>query len=130
MKISKSSWHYKLIKRYEEEPANNLCVYFWQVVLGLLIPVFIIGAVSFIIFFIISDTLIFMSGVIGFILFVLFLVYVGLPLYDKYIEPFYNKYIKREPKPLKPKKDKKPNLTIEYLKAKKQKICPILEWEE
>ena len=30
----------------------------------------------------------------------------------------------------KPKKEKKPNIIWEYLKAKKRKICHIIEWED
>lgn len=30
----------------------------------------------------------------------------------------------------KPKKDKQPNILLEYIKAKKQKICPLIELED
>ena len=97
MKVNVNSWHYRyMINLLEFERPNNLCAYFWKLLLCIVFsPIF---------------------GIMG--LFVVTVCAVAWPfvwLKEKYeAENMY--------------KTRKPNIAISYLKAKKQKACPLIEY--
>jgi len=135
--INKESWHYKLVKfgtDKEYDISNNLCIYFWQCVRG-----FLFGVLA------IALTLLFIWG-LGFaltapfrsllphetIVACIFCVAYGLLFFkvagdsvstDHWLAIDVFAKLKRE------EKERKPSIIKEYLKAKKQKICPTLTFE-
>ena len=137
MKIKQSSWHYRLLEAFSRYPSRSLCGYFWQVVSTLLlyVPVTIlfigalVGILGFMFlmpifsFFGIFD--ISSGGYIGLLLwaFVLFAY-----LEEKYsvITNLHEKWEDRSIR--KEYKEKDPNIFFEWLKAKKSKVCPMLEF--
>src|SRR6266496_4705118 len=117
MKVRKNSWHYRLFCFYKDpdgegrkynhgelrhrQQPKNLCRYFWFLVLGtLFIPFAAIGV-----------ALVFLA-----MLFVAGIAY----LWD--LRPVTVK--KREKLERAPKE---PNLVLEFVKAKKNRVCPIIE---
>ena len=132
MKINKKSWHYKAISKSGFTPSKSLCMYFWQIPL---ITLFFAGLlfIAFALFALLSNMVGFalsFFGLIGsdeswylyssglgvagfFISFVIAFVWACLSAID-----FFAKRLKQ------------PSLMREYISAKKQKICPILEFED
>ncbi len=156
MKISKNSWHYKMLKQgafgcfNHYKPSNSLCLYFWQVafqigalflwlpLMGFLfVSVFAVGPLLLVATWFLAGELLtsheammqilpemlaplIAAGVIGLILYAAAIVAfscAGLSILSKKIRA--NQVV-----------DSKPSLVIEYVKAKKQKICPILEFTD
>lgn len=144
MNISKNSWHYRVCDWYSWVPSNSLCLYFWQVVWAcvlsfILIP-FAIVFVGFMLLgvfpFIIGSTLtgnfhqdihlmswytILVSWSVGAGIFAVIGV-AGLLklLYDDKII-FKN----RKEKDV----EKEPNLVVEWVRAKKAKVCPVITFK-
>lgn len=143
MIISKNSWHYKIITEkfcflqpilY---PSNNLCLYFWSVIFRFIqgISTYLVLAspiVSLIVVFLMDSQNVplfvglwaFTGFIVSGITLVFALVFIGVIVVD-----YSNKLIKKH-SPKTSKKEKKPNLFIAYIKAKKQKICPIIEFKD
>lgn len=146
IKISKSSWHYKLAKksRFFDTP-KNLCQYFWAVVWGIalyvykpiLVLMWLYGAyilytnatvltepgvgVSVGIFAALCIVVLILSLIIA-IGFLSLLVAYGI-----------HTILQKNNWVLGSKKcdiNKKPNIAIEYIKAKKEKTCPLLTYED
>ena len=129
MKIKRTSWHYKISTFWadsgrEEKWDDNLCRYFWGVV-GVLFVSFLylcffgilIRAVGFIIHdYFTSPFFISITIMIAFIL-------------SSMIFPILAIYYLRE-KIGKPLEIPKANLLFEYLKAKKEKVCPLIEYHD
>lgn len=131
MKISTESWHYKAIDYLNWDHSNSLCFYFWQAVgaslafvgfgvvllflLGILLsfPGVIIASKYIVVhswlyyFTWVSLSALFwiaiMGAIVGFIKFVDFLSH-------------------RKPK-------ESNNIVVSYIKAKKNKICPMIDFE-
>ena len=121
MKISKQSWHYRLLFKLDLKIPNNLCGYFWKVVRTILIcvilsPLLVIAGVGLLV----------VGGIVW--------------LGDRYgwwkaIEAWQTRRYLRK---VQAKEDakrkateappKQPSLFVAWLKAKKQKICPLLEF--
>lgn len=155
MQISKKSWHFKLLDYYVIYP-KNLCSYFWLVVfLSLIYPFdraykllrihvylkykvtkfwwnYILAPISISIlsfYFLFGDSWMdsfpFSFGLpIAILISIGMLELVFLGLY--FLVEFLCFIDKRK----KEKEPKKPNLLFEYLKAKKQKICPLIEYKK
>jgi hypothetical protein len=138
MKISKQSWHYKA--NLWDYPHNNLCQYFWQVALS--IGVRIVGwglllLAGFICLFILSYPFLIgfnvaevtfnmhmmISSIVGWLI---SMTLVGYYIDYRYYDNRLVKYLKRRKKA---KENKEPGLVGAYLKAKKEKICPVLEFK-
>ena len=136
MKISKSSWHYRLLVTGSCSVPNNLCDYFWKVIfcifatifavvmVGVLLPFslgMVINTSSFSISQIASISNIFLYGLFTTIMGYL-IIGIGFVLVIVFIETwkyFSNKLSKKEPKE---------SLFISYLKAKKGKYCSRIEF--
>ena len=158
MKIKKSSWHYKLNAywgEYEftdkvEEGFMTLCPYFWLTVrnlVGCIISVGLLGLVTmFLVLFLANFLDYFLIGFTGdswilsddyrwdpLFVGIIFLAFMALlsdylrhkgrfvPHYLKGILPKRKKRVG---------KGKESSLVYEYLKAKKEKFCPIVQLEE
>lgn len=156
MKISKQSWHYRIVRHgvfggfFETNPSavkRTLCAYFWQVVWRLIeilvwIP-FLVGGVIFCMtggviclwqhFFVLSGgndlTSVFqIFGVIGAAIWTFLFFSLLFAFYFGVLHPRLLAFKEK-------RKDdgncdhKEPGLIASYLKAKKQKICPMLEFK-
>ena len=148
MKISKQSWHYRLVNDSFTLPSNNLCTYVWQIIVSLIFWLIFIMFVS-------SAAFIIASGLAVFVLphFVDVWGYEGHWRVKKLIElvmvfgalfwivcaGFSISYLwgflidklitDRREGSFKSVKSRKPSIVSEYIKAKKQKICPMIEFE-
>lgn len=152
MKVSRKSWHYIVNSKVFEDPKGNLCGYFWQTILAivLFIPLYIVVfpvnllqdgdskdtsplfswkvfaglffylaiflLVNMILMFFVEHESVEALGVLGWIVAVsLLITYLSsIGLFDRF----------------KGKKEKKESLVVSYLKAKKKKVCPIIEFTE
>lgn len=138
MKVSTKSWLYRQANWFNWDISNSLCVYFWQVVWAvlfrwLILPVFVVLITAFILGVL---PVAFGSGLqfllqlqlgsteIQKYLWSLGLGYAVLILILSFTSAYwYWKECIRKDKPKKPE-----NLVIAYIKAKKRKICPIIEF--
>ena len=111
MEINSDSWHYKFYKlgygAGHVPYRTNLCSYFWRTVLGLGIAVFVVlfvlaclGIVGFVAY---HHTAIFFTGIGGLV------AVFGLIMLNEYWG------------------DAEPGLLRAYLRAKKEKVCPLVE---
>jgi hypothetical protein len=134
MVINKSAWHYKLTKltvgRYVDI-SESLCGYFWQVVLCLyttflVLPIMILGG-----WVIISGDVL-LDDFSGVALYVMTALSVNgillwscvsgvIVVFIMAIVEYFNR---------KQKHNHEPSLVKEYIKSKKQKICPIIEFKD
>lgn len=134
MNISRKSWHYKLIDLYIFDPSESLCVYFWQVILfsliSLLLVVFVCTAIWMIIItpifsmlwalpvhgfeYAISDEYAY-SGLVGsgIAMFTIEAIVMVMAL----LYYVFKKLTSRTYHIL-------PDFASEYVKAKKEKVCP------
>ena len=156
MKISKNSWHYKLLDFFKFDVIYDLrlginvslCRYFWNVVVGLMAvggcvvlgsaAVFLIGALTFLA--VIAPISYLTQSYFGFgwdyasthgvsmiwIMWVVLPLAVGITGAFKGELKVFPSWMKVNNKP-RIKKAKKPNIFMEYLKAKKAKVCPLVE---
>jgi len=116
MKVKRSSWHYKISNFGGFENCNdNLCVYFWRtvfkIIVGVLLVVFV-GSILYAYFtslFILSTTILILFLVSCVVLPVLAIHYLRKKL-GKSLEMPYG------------------NIFVGYVKAKKNKICPFIEY--
>jgi len=118
MKIKRSSWHYKINMlgpdTYERYP-DNLCFYFWRCVFRLLFWAFVVLIIGFIAYAYFTDP--FLTPITIIIFF--FILSGVLPVLAIY---FLRKKIGGPPKM------PGENILFEYLQAKKNKICPLIEY--
>lgn len=165
MIISRDSWHYKLLNKFDFRIPSSLCPYFWKVVLCVGLSI-ILGAISlglvWALFYGIGHE-IFFKGVSSFdltlwqhvqcvlysVLFDLWIsvvIYSGFYIFSKGVRSEthefvyesklfakirkyedYNEYLKANKKGY--YKERKPGILLSYLKAKKEKVCPTLEFK-
>ncbi len=132
MKIKKDSWHYQHMKMMGFYPANrtNLCGYMRGLIMSiLLIPMIVVSPLVFYwsLYFPITTSLLIrflhliliIWGAVGTIIFISILVLiVGVFILDR-LPPIPDFKIP----------ELKNNIVLEYIKAKKQKICPIIEFQ-
>ncbi|UOL48645.1 hypothetical protein [Pseudomonas phage Astolliot] len=145
MEISISSWHYRVVKSVYDSAHNSLCVYFWQVVSALIVRAFHIGFLLFMACFVIGFFAVPITwglGELGWIepvvpreiaavplviitiaviaALLIFLLNGTRYLFDEY------QYKRKKKKRV----AKEPNLVVEYIRAKKQKVCPTLKFKD
>ena len=147
MKVNKNSWHYRLLTGdifgiqgvNSWNVSSSLCLYFWQVVFMLLwkgvalifLTPFVIN--SLLILPLVSTLGLITTGVIVqgdtgltvlvmelIVIIVFVIVLAGLSLYT----------FLKDKTDLADVVEKDPNLFVEYIKAKKNKLCPIIEFVE
>ena len=144
MNISKRSWHYRYMDwlGFDVRGTHSLCIYFWKLVFALTYPPLLMGAGALIGLSVvvgvvalplhymglidlkllpqlISGALI-VCGVAGWVAVTLFLAW--------YLSEYAHKRsIARRNSTTAPQQ---PNVFIAYIKAKKQKVCPIIDYTE
>lgn len=138
MNVSTSSWHYRLIGGLGWTHRKSLCLYFWQVIfamlvaisLAVLIPVSLlvvavfvpacVGKLIYSFFDIATPT----SELVRITYFTLtgygvFLVMLVVALFELWLRQ-KNKSVPKKPD----------GLLVSYIKTKKQKICPVINFED
>jgi hypothetical protein len=127
MRVSRSSWHYRWWNWVNDHPANpptNLCRYFWGIVLPALTMLglallALVGLGYGIYWTFIRYTLATLAVVaLGS---AAFLVFWG----STKVETWWKNRPTRTRRPPKPAKE--PGLVRSYLRAKKQRVCPLIE---
>lgn len=124
MNISVNSWHYKLIDFFGMTHPKSLCPYFWTVVWSVLLAAALLFALTYPIhqFFWGSDVLLSILSSVTWVLAGAWLRWVLYEL-DKLGEPIFK--FERKPRP-----HKEPGVLLSYLKAKKEKMCPRINFTE
>lgn len=143
MIINKNSWHYKVLTRKFIilgiwEPSRSLCVYFWQVVLKLtmcflqvLLPLSPLVPIT--LFFIewsnppIIISILTLLGLSVGIVILLFGTVRALVFLAELVVFLKRKYLGNSTATIKPKE---PSILLNYIKAKKEKVCPLLTFED
>ena len=123
MKVKRSSWHYKLGLLGDTEPYNdNLCRYFWRLVGRLAIFLVFLFLALYVPFFV--GYLVYLFCVGPFISNVIMASFVvlSIALSTMVIKVFRKKL----GKPIGTFGEN--NIVVEYIKAKKRKVCPIIEY--
>lgn len=120
MKIRKSAWHYRFYtfgfeSYYEGRITANLCSYFWRTVWGMF--------KTLIIFAILSGIVIGLGSIVY-----QFPFYSSSAVVALVILIVGSHYKWRIPRRDSAKRE--PGLLRSYLKAKKDKVCPLIEFEE
>ena len=135
MNISKRSWHYRYMDwlGFDVRGTHSLCIYFWKLVFALTVPPIFMGIATLVALplhymglidlkllpQLISGALI-VCGVAGWVAVTLFLAW--------YLSEYAHKRsIARRNSTTAPQQ---PNVFIAYIKAKKQKVCPIIDYTE
>jgi len=116
MKVKRSSWHYKISNFGGFENCNdNLCVYFWRTVFKIVVGVLLAVLVGTVLYAYLTSPFILSITIL-----ILFLVScVALPVLAIC-------YLRK--KLGKPPEMPYGNIVVEYVKAKKNKICPFIEY--
>lgn len=126
MQIKTTAWHHRILVATFTTPSNSLCIYFWQVVgtlgmflfMGLLIAILVFTALAPIltIFFPILYTTGFFA--------------VGMMMWLAIFVCWYTEYRKtcKRRAELRGEPETDPNIVVEYVRAAKDKVCPILEF--
>jgi predicted RND superfamily exporter protein len=131
MKVKKSSWHYRLWKfgRDGKSEPRDLCRYFWHLALvKILLPVaagfmIVVGFIT--LAWIIATNLVITAVTIVVGLILAGLVVLGVKLIQRSSERA--KQRKREKALKGPEPPKDPSPFWEYLKARKRKVCPLIQ---
>ena len=137
MNISKTSWHYKVVANTfcsmdRWWPSQSLCIYFWQVilrlVLGLALGLILVSPLVTIITYVTgtiesSHVLVQLYASVGFVIGTLYLlgllVFIFVLLYEG-VGWVSRKFPKKHKEP------KEPSLLLAYIKAKKDRVCPMI----
>ena len=143
MDINKKSWHYQFVDSVFKNVSRSLCVYFWQVVWSIIVNT-TAAILSIGVFLCMSGMGLFLlsapffstdplTSILSFVLWAYLLFNMQGLLTDMLTrsnpDSVFLKEIKLFNKPEKSlTKDKEPNIIIEYVKAKKEKICPNLNF--
>lgn len=157
MKLSTKSWHAMLYNWvYRDNLPNNLCPYFWKIIIGLILVIpFTILALPILIYSLIDkyvddDMNLFMQGIAGFFIYLVlgicfiilspFLNMIGMNLPQQLISGGWFligfigscgiiALIKKSREKSK-SKEKSPNIFKEFIKAKYNKYCPKIDWKK
>lgn len=120
MKVKRGSWHYRISKLGSYESSkDNLCVYFWAVIIKIALMIFIPSTLIFIGYFFFTDPM----WVSNLILLTFIFSAIGLPPLTIYL---IRKKLLDGESPEMPYG----NIVVEYIKAKKAKICPLIEYTD
>lgn len=134
MKINTSSWHYRLLRAFDYWPENNLCGYVRQIIGALIMSVISAMLMLGVAFFIITPIYcaIFQVGVHETVFCVFSALYLmfGAVAINTYRQMRLSGGIWHTPIFERKEKDSQPNILVEFIRAKKQKICPTIEFVE
>lgn len=133
LEISTSKWHYRLWKigRARGSEPHNLCKYFWHIVLfKLVLPLAGVGLVLFgvgsILWVIWLHPVEAALGTFAAFLIVVLVVLLGW-LLTRRAERRKVKRRQQRLQPARPAPPKEPSVLWAYLKARKQKVCPLIK---
>ena len=117
MKVKRSSWHCKIINfgSYFENKHDNLCNYFWRAVLKIAVLVYLITLFTMLGYHFFTSPQLIPNTIM--VIFLISIVIVPI------ISIHYIRKIKGEPVKLSCE-----NILYEFLKAKKRKVCPLIEY--
>jgi hypothetical protein len=129
MEISQDSWHHRLNRFFNGYPDGmSLCYYFWRTVLCVISSIAGIGVFIFLLYFAVTPFLYAFFGVdiatntnarvAGFVITEIVIAIIGVITFADYME---------DRKHRKATEPKEPNILVEYVKATKNKFCPIIE---
>lgn len=130
MKISEQSWHYRLLNFCNYTPQRSLCLYFWQVVWSVLtttVAVCIMTILAALFLYMMAMPVLAFLGVVtpgGYICVILWVVVLA-GIFEDQIKNKYRDWQFREKKE---RKESEPNILSEWIKAKKNKVCPTIEF--
>lgn len=138
LKFKRSSLHYRFVRKFWSYPSTSLCKYVWQFIFS------VIGALTMLLMGLMA-AFIFVGVPIGHILTATGIYDFGVQWKDA-IGPYIiwgtvlamgvgaltvrgiREYKWRNRHKVKPEKE--PNLFVEFVKAKKEKVCPIIKFED
>ena len=106
MQIATSSWHYRFLRFTDSTIPHNLCCYFWMVVIKLVVAAAII----------VCGVLLVPIWLPGLII-ICVVACVG-----ERLQLTYRRWVYSRPK------ERRPSLVMAWLRAKKDKVCPVLEF--
>ena len=125
MIINKHAWHYRMLIWLNKKPSPSLCAYFWQVVSAVAWPLIALCATIYLVIYFtgIFAQLDWVQSALVFIFFVgLWNVMCVLFNIAAYIAKQIGSGVSRSVK--------KNGLLSEYLKARKNKVCPLIEFRD
>ena len=135
MRINKNSWHYRLIQFADKIPSKNLCMYFWQVIgcsfMFLIMSIVIAAALTLIPLSMFGPIFMALSSAIEVFGIILWMItgFISLGFAKDWVLTNPKHWLSRNIwKRKEHVKDKEPNIVFEYIKAKKRKVCPPLEF--
>lgn len=128
IQISRESWHFKLVKFFFDQYSNGLCQYVRRLILSMCIAaalcVVACGGVWFLFGLPIKFGLSFFYD-IAYTKEQLVLTYISLAVWVIGLVGISGVLIKDR---IESNPDRKPSVFVEYIKAKKQKVCPNIEF--
>ena len=136
MKVSRQSWHYRWLKFIRFEIPRNLCSYFWTMVWSFLfIPVAILTALAVVFLltlplwaWLTNDAALQEIAMgIGIIEILLLTVNLFFIVRDRKREEAYELRWKNRYLPQEPRKVGRGSILKAWLKARKAKVCPMIE---
>lgn len=130
LKIKKNSWHYRLwcLGRSGTSQPHNLCKYFWhlaiiKIVIPIVLATFVLLGVGALIWVIWGHPV--QTGLALLLTVVALLLLIGVvKLIERMVQRHHEKVMLAEPKP---KVVKEPGVVRTFLKARKQKMCPLIQ---
>ncbi len=122
MRIKKSSWHYKLNMLGDHTQSKTLCTYFWCSIFKILGLTFIFSFASLILYSIGMTTYDYWTSLFFGMITVILLFILFSACLPSLVIHFLRKISK------KPLETQCSNIAMEYIKAKKRKVCPIIEY--
>lgn len=155
LNIKKSSWHYRMVDAvwadfFNKNISNSLCGYFWQVVFAPIVTIVMAAVILAVIAILGSGVFYVVGAVIGNLLAHFGLlpssfllekgvfkwehVYASIGIDILIAAFFYSRYKYRQYKERKraerslSDEPEKVNLVVEFVKAKKRKVCPVLNF--
>ena len=148
MIINSNSWHVKLHDRFYDRHSrpHSLCAYFWKMVWACFVCAVFIGSMVFGLtvagagvlehFFVLSTPVLLSLGfVLGLIAIALIIALsIGLALGAMNLHAWYD--LRKEEKEWqrilakREGKETKENIVIQYIKARKSKMCPVIHFED
>lgn len=141
MKVNVNSWHFRTVCRMNFTPSRSLCVYFWQVVWSTFMLYLVFPAILLVI---LICGVAFMPIPVGDFLLWIFGADVNIEGLNSYLLRLGIGYIGiilvvgfwilcaylKEKRSEKVASEKQDSILTSYIKAKKSKICPIIEFTD
>lgn len=132
MNIKKTSWHYKLINFFDFSPAHSLCPYVRQLLTSICISLLLVAVGIAMVAVFVWAPLHLVLGLIGVMAISANQITVGLIVWAIYTLAgviIGGKYMRMKYRLRNPVVEKEPGIVMAYIKAKKEKICPTLNFE-